>query len=179
MAIGTHLYTCGCFTVRPVLFCFRNAPRRRTRFHPVGMSRVPAISLRARPSKVQPRPNWRRSWELSSRVKSRFNSFSNTLQPFREKSFHNKVRDENKSGRQAETKWIISSCQIAHLAPLLLAFASGKFIDREHTAIYLVEGDWSSSAFTLQPEEVEEVAWMELEDVIQKLKLKVTKRSVE
>jgi isopentenyldiphosphate isomerase len=47
----------------------------------------------------------------------------------------------------------------------------GKFIDREHTTIYLVEGAWEApSDFTLQVEEVEAVRWMELEELLAHLR---------
>lgn len=42
----------------------------------------------------------------------------------------------------------------------------GRFIDREHTSIFVCEGSWPAESLVLQAEEVECVEWMELERII-------------
>ena len=44
---------------------------------------------------------------------------------------------------------------------------AGRFIDREHTSVFLCEGSWAAESLVLQAEEVDAVEWMELEQIVQ------------
>lgn len=59
-----------------------------------------------------------------------------------------------------------------------LALPAGKFIDREHTYIYYVEGAFDANEMRLQAEEVEAVQWIELSELVSNMENEVRRQRI-
>jgi isopentenyldiphosphate isomerase len=63
-----------------------------------------------------------------------------------------------------------SFCRPLCSLPREVISQGGRFIDREHTHCFLVEGDWDADKLQLQAEEVAGVKWMPVKELLEQLR---------
>lgn len=68
---------------------------------------------------------------------------------------------------------IVLTMSFLKISIIYISVSLGRFIDREHTAIYILTLPDETFAFQLQKEEVEQVKWIDVEELVENLRRKV------